>query len=199
MSLEGVTSRATASVQEESRERVERFLQVTRDFHYHYIGMMLVRKLTLHEAEDLVQNAYMHAYRKLHQLRDERTMSAWIRKILVRMAMNYQSRGKREIATDMTNEDEEAGLLIEDRREKNPLEHLGHEELMKRVVYLRGKLKRIYREVISDFYVRGMQLTEIAVKRDIPLGTVKRRLFTARHALCALLRQKGFDETDYAM
>ena len=46
-----------------------------------------------------------------------------------------------------------------------------------------GRLKSLDREALDAFYIRGHSLLEIAEELDVPLGTVKRRLHTARKRL----------------
>ena len=46
-----------------------------------------------------------------------------------------------------------------------------------------GRLKTLDRETLVAFYIRGLSLVEIAEELEVPLGTVKRRLHTARKRL----------------
>jgi RNA polymerase sigma-70 factor (ECF subfamily) len=46
-----------------------------------------------------------------------------------------------------------------------------------------GRLKTLDREALDAFYIRGHSLLEIAEMLNVPLGTVKRRLHTARKRL----------------
>ncbi len=45
------------------------------------------------------------------------------------------------------------------------------------------RLKTLDRESLVAFYIRGLSLVEIADELDVPLGTIKRRLHTARKRL----------------
>jgi RNA polymerase sigma-70 factor (ECF subfamily) len=45
------------------------------------------------------------------------------------------------------------------------------------------ELKSLDREALDAFYIRGQSLLEIAERLGVPLGTVKRRLHTARKRL----------------
>ncbi len=46
-----------------------------------------------------------------------------------------------------------------------------------------GRLRALDRETLIAFYVRGLSLVEIAEESLTPLGTIKRRLHTARKRL----------------
>ena len=54
-----------------------------------------------------------------------------------------------------------------------------------------ARLPALEREVLTLFYLRELSLTEIAAVVGIPVGTVKSRLFRARHLLRHELTQKG--------
>ncbi|MFO0910601.1 MAG: sigma-70 family RNA polymerase sigma factor [Isosphaeraceae bacterium] len=46
-----------------------------------------------------------------------------------------------------------------------------------------GRPGRLDRETLVAFYIHGQSLIEMADQLDVPLGTVKRRLHTARKRL----------------
>ena len=64
-----------------------------------------------------------------------------------------------------------------------PLDQLISRERAERLWAALGRLKSLDREALDAFYIRGHSLLEIAEMLDVPLGTVKRRLHTARKRL----------------
>ena len=64
-----------------------------------------------------------------------------------------------------------------------PLEQLISRERAERLWEALGRLKSLDREALDAFYIRGHSLIEIAEMLDVPIGTVKRRLHTARKRL----------------
>ena len=64
-----------------------------------------------------------------------------------------------------------------------PLDELIDAEERGRVRDGLGQLKPLDRAVLEAFYLRGLSLREISEEFDVPLGTVKRRLHTARQRL----------------
>ena len=64
-----------------------------------------------------------------------------------------------------------------------PLDQLIDRERAERVWAALGRLKSMDREALDAFYIRGHSLVQIAAMLDVPLGTVKRRLHTARKRL----------------
>ena len=55
-------------------------------------AMALARVRDATEAQELAQEVFVHAMRKLPQLRDPRCFAGWLRRITVRMAINRLSR-----------------------------------------------------------------------------------------------------------
>ena len=53
------------------------------------------------------------------------------------------------------------------------------------------------REALDAFYIRGHSLVEIAEMLDVPLGTVKRRLHTARKRLKVELETSVADPDEW--
>ena len=60
-----------------------------------------------------------------------------------------------------------------------------------------GRLKSLDREALDAFYIRGHSLLEIAEMLDVPLGTVKRRLHTARKRLKVELEASVADAQEW--
>jgi RNA polymerase sigma-70 factor (ECF subfamily) len=53
------------------------------------------------------------------------------------------------------------------------------------------------REVLHCFYYRGMSLKEISSETNAPVGTIKRRLHTARNRLREALSLRGIAKKDF--
>jgi RNA polymerase sigma-70 factor (ECF subfamily) len=63
-------------------------------------------------------------------------------------------------------------------------------EAVERVRIAFGKLDVDQRTILTWFYMEEMSVREIAEALSIPPGTVKSRLYHARHALRACLEEK---------
>jgi RNA polymerase sigma-70 factor, ECF subfamily len=95
----------------------------------------------------------------------------------VRMAINRATRG---VAPPSV----EVGVLEgASHQADEPLDQLISRERAQRLWEALGRLKSLDREALDAFYIRGHSLLEIAERLNVPLGTVKRRLHTARKRL----------------
>lgn len=134
------------------------------------------------EAQELVQEVFLHAMRKIRQLREPACFGAWLHKITVRVSINRATR-RPPLATA-----ENDVLECRGKATRTPLEDLVHREGRELVRSAVGRLRSIDRDALEAFYLRGMTLVEIAEEFDVPVGTVKRRLHVARNRLEASLR-----------
>ena len=122
------------------------------------------------EAEDLLQDIYLTAFRRFSDLRNRESFKAWMISI-ARNKVNdfFRKKATRyEIPIDQLQESE----LTDTRRGisavstvRETLDLLGDQD--KQIIYL--------------FYWKEMPQAEIAKKLNIPVGTVKSRLHTARN------------------
>jgi RNA polymerase sigma-70 factor (ECF subfamily) len=146
------------------------------------------------DAMELAQEVFLHVLRRIGQLREPERFAGWLRQVAVRMAIN---RATRRVAPPSV----EVGVLENaSGRPDEPLDQLISRERAERLWEALGQLKSLDREALDAFYIRGHSLIEIAEMLGVPLGTVKRRLHTARKRLKLALESSvaNADEwTDY--
>jgi RNA polymerase sigma-70 factor (ECF subfamily) len=129
------------------------------------------------DAVELTQEVFLHVLERIDQLREPERFAGWLRQVAVRMAIN---RATRRLFPPCV----EAGVLESaSEQTEEPLEQLITRERSDRLWEALGRLKEIDREALDAFYIRGHSLLEIAESLGVPLGTVKRRLHTARKRL----------------
>jgi RNA polymerase sigma-70 factor (ECF subfamily) len=162
------------SSQEGDREAFGRLIEQFQPTVY---AIALRRLGDLTEALELTQDVFLHVLQTIGQLREPERFAGWIRQVAVRMAINRATR--RWFPATVENE-----LLEGARRpEIQPLDRIIDEERAERVKDALERLKRRDRESLVAFYIKGMSLMEIGTQFQIPVGTVKQRLHTARHRL----------------
>ncbi len=144
------------------------------------------------EALEMTQEVFLHVLRRLDQLREPERFAGWLRQVAVRMAINRATRRTHPASV-------EAGVLeLASERRDDPLAELIARERAHRLWEALGRLKAIDREALVAFYIQGQSLFEIAGSLDVPLGTVKRRLHTARRRLKAELEASVADAAEWS-
>lgn len=137
------------------------------------------------DAEDVAQEAFLKAYRKLASFRAEAKFSTWLLSITLNEARSrLRQRGAVRIESLSTPVDEGgvSPALLRDWREipSEALERKEVRELLQRAV---GKLPDIYRDVFLLRDVEGLDGVEAAQLLEITVSNVKVRLHRARTML----------------
>jgi RNA polymerase sigma factor (sigma-70 family) len=147
------------------------------------------------DAKDLVQEAYMKAYKAFDNYQPGSNGKAWIFRILKNTFINgYRQKDKKPVPTDFSDAAERANLEAAgafDLRTEVFDQHLGDE-----ITTALQALSEDYRMTLLLCDIEGFSYEEIAGILSIPIGTVRSRLFRARAALKESLmqyaRQQGF-------
>ncbi len=144
------------------------------------------------EALELTQEVFLHVMKRLDQLREPERFAGWIRQVAARMAINRATR-----RVQPPNVDAEV-LEAAGEQRQDPLDELIARERAQRLWDGMARLKPLDRETLVAFYIQGQSLIEIADRLDTPIGTIKRRLHTARKRLKAELQAGVADAEEWA-
>lgn len=141
------------------------------------------------DAEDLVQEAYLRAFRSLHQFKPGTNLRAWIFRIMTNAYINeYRKRSRRPTSSSLDDLEEfylydhliDSGVQpTSERPEDVVLDRLTAQD----VIDALDDLSDDFREVVLLADVEGFSYREIAEIMDIPVGTVMSRLYRARRRL----------------
>ena len=136
-------------------------------------------------AHDLVQETFMKAFSSLASYRSEYRFSTWLYKIAANCSIDYL-RKKRINALSLDNEietkDGTVGIEVPDYS-FNPERELERKQQRFSIEEAIASLPDKYREVIIYRHKDDKSYEEIADLLNIPVGTVKARIFRARELL----------------
>jgi len=121
------------------------------------------------DAEDVLQEIYLTAYRRFDALRDQQAFLAWILAIARSKCLDYfRSKARRlEIPLEIREEITPAGT----RHARAPVSAVRET--------LSGMADR-EKQILWLYYFQNLPQADIAKKLNIPLGTVKSRLYAAK-------------------
>ncbi len=149
-------------------------------------------------AEDLAQETFVKAYRKLGTFDPNRKLSSWLFKIAHNTTLDHLRRGRLEtvnLEATTAGGDESWEVLRADEAEE-PDHRAERSQLMARLDAALGRLKPGYREILLLRFKEGLAYHEIAEVTGLAMGTVKVRLHRARKRLAAEMRQGTSAESD---
>ena len=137
------------------------------------------------DAEDLVQETYMKAYRFIDKYQEGTNAKAWLFKILKNAYINqYRKKVKRPTKVDFEeiisyhDSDDKSSTSYLDLREEI-FENIMGDEITTAI----NNLPIDFRTVVLLCDVEGFTYEEISKIIDVPIGTVRSRLFRARNIL----------------
>lgn len=129
------------------------------------------------DASDIVQDAFVQAYVKLDSFRGSSAFYTWLYRIAFNLAMSH-ARRERKVASldgmkaDWGSEPVDGRPMAEVSLERREQVEMVHAAL--------GELSTEYRTILVLREIDGCRYDEIAEILDLPVGTVRSRLFRAR-------------------
>lgn len=135
-------------------------------------------------ARELSQEAFIRAWSALDRFDPRYRFSTWLFRIAHNLGID-QLRRKRLQTVSLYRSDgdgEELEVVIADL-EKDPLGHLENRALADEMRRAIDQLRPEYRELVLLRHFAGLSYQEIADFKDMPLGTVKNKLFRAHTVL----------------
>ncbi|MFC2172697.1 RNA polymerase sigma factor [Acidobacteriota bacterium] len=138
------------------------------------------------DALDMVQEAFIKAYRNLKRFDPKYRFSTWYFRILTNTCISHL-RKRREYPSGSGEEVYQAQSMAGAATRGNPHAALERKEAARWIRKALGKLKDHLREVVVLKDVQGFTYAEIAQITGVPIGTVMSRLHSARSQLRELL------------
>jgi RNA polymerase sigma factor (sigma-70 family) len=148
---------------------------VVRRFQNMAVGYGYARLGDFQLAEDAAQDAFITAYFELPSLREPKAFPGWFRRILVKQI----ERARRKKSSDLAFNDQSALFS----NQQTPMEWVEKAELQDSVWAAVRCLPPAQREVVLLFYMDECSYNDISRFLDVPLSTVKMRLYHARKLL----------------
>ena len=144
------------------------------------------------ETEDLVQEAFMKAFKALPSFNEEYAFSTWLYKIAVNNCIDHMRKKKLQtysINKPVQSKDGELDREFPDTS-MSPDKSLLSEERASIIETAIDELPENYKTAIILRHSEEKSYEEISKILDIPLGTVKARIFRAREMLKKKLKGK---------
>lgn len=127
------------------------------------------------DAEDILQDAFIKIFEKIHQFKFEGSFEGWIRRIMVNTALKKY--------TLRRYEKEVSGYEIKDKDE-SAIEPSAYSDLtQKELLDLINNLPDGYKLIFNLYVIEGYQHDEIAEMLGIQPGTSRSQLVKARNML----------------
>jgi RNA polymerase sigma-70 factor (ECF subfamily) len=171
------------------------FEQTTLTYLNELYGTALRLTRNERDAEDLVQDTYLKAYKAFHQFQQGTNCRAWMFRILTNTFINgYRRRTKeRDILQRQENGSLQHSLLHKESvdRFSNPSRAVIHMGLSDEIQQALDEVPYDFRMAVILADLQDFSYQEIAEIMETPIGTVMSRLFRGRRLLRAALWDYG--------
>ena len=132
------------------------------------------------EARDATQETFIAAYRNLGGFRGEAKVSSWLHRIAVNQCITRQRRARVRAETGLEDEAGAAGEhFLSTKEHASPARSAERRERTEAVRRAVASLPQELREVVVLKEFEELTFQEISDALEIPLSTVKSRLYTA--------------------
>lgn len=168
-----------ARARDGDRDAFERLVLVTSPATY---GLALRLVGNEHDARDVVQDAYLRAFRSLKRFRGEASFGTWLHRITVNCAASHLKRRSRA-AHDQLDDFGDWAVLVDERSERDPETAASTADDRGRLVSALADLPDQQRMVVVLRDVYDLSHREIARELGISQAAAKVRLHRARRRL----------------
>ncbi|MBW7875359.1 MAG: sigma-70 family RNA polymerase sigma factor [Candidatus Cloacimonetes bacterium] len=146
-------------------------------------------------AMDISQEAFVKIYRSLDQYNPQYKFSSWLLKSVNNLCVDYfRTRGDTSASLDAIMDGGAEALLSEDASMESSVEEL---EKTEERLELRSILKEAidqlpldYKSVVVLRHLQNLSYKEISTILNLPMGTIKARIFRARRILKTHLEKR---------
>ena len=144
------------------------------------------------QASDITQDVFISAYRSLRQFRGDARFYTWLHRIAVNTAYKALQEKKRDpvvLLSELLPENDAAGETFLEKQEPtsqdSPEAVVAARQIARAVEGAIASLPQEYRQALELREMEGLSYEEIAGLTDVPVGTVRSRIFRAREAIAA--------------
>lgn len=177
--------KALAGREDGFEELVRRYQRPITTYVYRMVG-------NYDAALDVTQEVFIKVYNSMARYSSEYKFSTWLYKISHNAAIDYLRRHRaHEFSIEAENADGTYQLEFESKRLSPEQEH-ERSEWREEVAAVIKCLPAGYRELILLRHTQDLSYDEIAEITNLPLGTVKNRLFRAREMMREIFIERGF-------
>ncbi len=157
---------------------------------YHNLAFYIALKIC-HcdaDAEDIVQESFIEIHRSIHKLKEPKFFKAWLNKVVFSKSTKLFRKNR-----DISLSDDDYLMMTQNQEERRyllPMEEMNFNSDREVLLHFLDQL----RVSLYLMYFEQMSVKEISFVLEIPEGTVKSRISTAKTELKTMIRRYERDE-----
>lgn len=169
--------------------RVDLFEEIVNRYQRKLVNYIYRMISDIDTAMELCQEVFIKVFNSLDKYNPEYKFTTWVHRISSNATIDLMRKKKIEAYSLDTNDQEDAPSLKNQIAADGltPLENLEMAQLQARIESAIDELPFIYKQLIVLRHINELSYEEIATTVNLPLGTVKNRIFRGREMLKAKL------------
>ena len=173
--------------------REEGFEELVRRYQRPIVGY-IYRMLGDYDASlDVSQEVFIKVYNSLDKYSSEYKFSTWLYRIAHNATIDHIRRNSQKLQSLETESDDGAYQMQLESSAPTPEQNQERREWKSEIESVVKCLPSAYRELIVLRHNQELSYDEIAEVTNLPLGTVKNRLFRAREMMREIFIERGFN------
>ena len=145
----------------------------------------IIRMITKETNEDLEQEVFVRAWKNQDKYEERGNFKTWINTIAKNISKDYLKSAQKRYEQGATGDDEVLNTIKDNKA--TPDMTLLSKIRQKRIIEAIEGLKPKFKEVIILCEIEGYTYEEAAKKLDVPIGTIKSRIYNAKKELALKL------------
>ena len=145
------------------------------------------------DAQDVVQEAFLHAYQALESFKGDAQFFTWLCRIAMNAAISLRRRRKMVVSIEIGQEGETVVSPVDESEGADPSHQMNRAEEGRRLHQALARLSQEHRTVLVLKDMEGVKYEEMAELLQVPIGTIRSRLHRARLELRAILEETDPD------
>lgn len=141
----------------------------------------IIKLITKESNEDIEQEVYIKVWKNADKYKECGSFKSWVCTIAKNLSKDYLKSSKHKIDINSTSDDEVTSRIKDEK--ENPEQKVITKFRKKRITKAINGLKPKFKEIIIMYEINGQSYEEISKKLNIPIGTVKSRLYNAKKIL----------------
>lgn len=148
----------------------------------------VIKSVTNEHNEDLEQEVYLRVYKNSEKYSPTGSFKSWICTIARNISKDYLKSASYRYEKPADEEDDYKIVSIKDKK-ASPESEFEIKQRQKKISSAINNLKPKLKEVIILCEVEGLSYEQISEKLNVPLGTVKSRIYNAKKELAEVLSE----------
>ena len=132
------------------------------------------------DAEDIIQECFIKAFQKVHQIKEEMSLGAWLKRIVVNSSLDRVRKKKKESWLEETT-------ILETETEELEIEN-EDEVSVQKIKECLSQLKEKYRIILTLYMIEDYNHREISELLNIKESTVRNQYRRGKNQLIDLLK-----------